>query len=560
MLLLYPAFRRISSSDAPTLIQPCRLALDTDMLPSLFHLAFGDLVLHLGGYGFPALCGILAALLPALRRAREAGLPQRAFLGVVLFALLGGLAGAKLAAWLQTGTWSGRVLYGGLLGGWATLLVVARALGLRAATTADVLTPPALLAAAFGRLGCFFGGCCYGIPSTIGVVYPRGSLAWKAQVSTGLLPAEAPDSLATLPMPLLEAAVLLGVALLTSHMARSAVGSGRVLAVGGLLYASWRFIAEFGRGDHGPYAGGPLTFSQWISVLIFAASLRRLSAPLPPSLPPRFEPFRWGTAAQVVALLLLAALGSGTVGCSGRRHQEAHEKGQEVHGRARDKAKDYYRRAREEAKESCADDCARFCCELTCHAACDEEDEEEDEASPVAGAPIGRFRIPVIRPGERIEIQLDLKGLLNQQTLYALRLAGAVEALPLEAEAVPYRFHMTALDLRLGELRCTSGPGEFELRLDAQGVVSLGACTLDEEVMSVLKAIESLTPGLIQLPASLMPADAWRVALNREVWARDAQGHGEAKLSWNATEHAFQIRAWISESADGRRRIQWLVR
>ena len=499
------------------------------MLPSLLHQTLGDLVLHLGGYGFPALCGVLAALLPALRRARETGLPLREFLGVLLLVLLGGLAGAKLAAWLQTGSWSGRVLYGGFLGGLATLWVSARALRLPPAATADVLAPSVLLAAAFGRLGCLFGGCCYGVPATIGIAYPAGSLAWKAQVKSGLLPTCAPDSVATLPLPLLEAAVLLGLAVLTSRMARSVVGSGRVVAVAGLSYAAWRFLAEFGRGDHGPYAGGPLTFSQWISVVVFAFSLRGMSAPLRPAFPPaRAEPRRWATAAQLVVLLLLASLGSGSVGCSGRR-REARENAQEYHGRARDKAKDYYRRAREEAKESCADDCVDFCCELTCSVVCDDE-EEDDQADPlpesalpesgrpVSGAAPSRFNLPVIRPGERIDVGLEMDGLLNHRTTFALRLSGVVDALPLEPEAVPYRFTIRTLDLSLGDLRVTSKPGEVQLRLDPQGIVSADPRALSDDVLGVLKAIEAITPGLLRLPSNLTPAAPWAAPAHAPRW------------------------------------------
>ena len=70
-------------------------------------------------------------------------------------------------------------------------------------------------------------------------------------------------------MPVFEAAALFVVALLTSRLA---VGSGRPLAVAGLLYAAWRFAAEFGRGDHGGTAGGPFTFPQWISLAVFVAA------------------------------------------------------------------------------------------------------------------------------------------------------------------------------------------------------------------------------------------------------------------------------------------------
>jgi phosphatidylglycerol:prolipoprotein diacylglycerol transferase len=540
------------------------------VLPRFLQVPFGDLVLHLGGYGFPAFCGVIAALVPALRRAREAGLPRRAFLGTVLLALLGGFAGAKLAAWLQTGTWGGRVLYGGLLGGLGALLLAARALRLPAAATADVLAPPALLAAAFGRLGCLFGGCCHGIPAAFGVAYPRGSLAWKAQVRAGLLPPGAPDSLATLPLPIFEAAVLFGLALLTSRLARTAIGSGRIVAVAGLLYSAWRFVAEFGRGDHGPWAG-PLTFSQGVSLVVFAASAWRLSAPIrPAAAAARAEPFRWATAAQVVALLALVALGSGSIGCGGRSHK-ADDKSREYHGRAKDKAKDYYRRVREEAEEDCADDCADVCCSIVCSGSC-EDDEEDDgpalpaDVSPEAGRPVSgpataRFRLPMIRPGDRIPVDLDLDGHLNHRTPFALRLAGVIEALPHEPEAVPYRLRITRLELALGALRVAAAPGEVELRLDAQGVVTMGACTLGDALPGVLKALESLTPGLLRLPESTVPAADWHAVLERELSARDAQGHGAARLAWNGTEHAFEIRAWISPPrVDAPRRVQWLVR
>lgn len=144
------------------------------MLPRLLSIAWGDLVFHLNGYGFSIVCGSVAALLILLRRARTAGFPVRPLLWVVMLAVAGGFVGARLAFALQYGRSplaGGWVLYGGLLGGAGTALVAARRLGLPPLSVADLATPCLLLAAAFGRVGCFFAGCCFGAVWEDGVSY-----------------------------------------------------------------------------------------------------------------------------------------------------------------------------------------------------------------------------------------------------------------------------------------------------------------------------------------------------------------------------------------------------
>lgn len=73
---------------------------------------------------------------------------------------------------------SGVSLYDGLIGAIIILLII---LNLKAENTEynrkewfDILTPGLVLFHFFGRLGCFFGGCCYGIPteSCFGVFFP----------------------------------------------------------------------------------------------------------------------------------------------------------------------------------------------------------------------------------------------------------------------------------------------------------------------------------------------------------------------------------------------------
>jgi phosphatidylglycerol:prolipoprotein diacylglycerol transferase len=54
---------------------------------------------------------------------------------------------------------------------------------------ADLASPAIALGLFFGRVGCFLNGCCYGKPTegAFGVRFPRGSIAWRAQVDAHLI-------------------------------------------------------------------------------------------------------------------------------------------------------------------------------------------------------------------------------------------------------------------------------------------------------------------------------------------------------------------------------------
>jgi phosphatidylglycerol:prolipoprotein diacylglycerol transferase len=77
--------------------------------------------------------------------------------------------GSALAIWE-----GGLTLYGGVVAGTLAGLVTARRLGLPMWIVADALTPSVAIGTAFGRIGCFLNGCCYGRPTTLpwGVRFP----------------------------------------------------------------------------------------------------------------------------------------------------------------------------------------------------------------------------------------------------------------------------------------------------------------------------------------------------------------------------------------------------
>jgi len=151
-------------------------------------------------------------------RARAAGSRGRA-LCLLAAATLAALVGARLhflllaPALLRDGTLAALLLplhegaglriTGGLFAAGAVVLAFGpsatrRRLG--RAEICDVLLPPAGLALAVGRLGCFADGCCFGLPCTLPwcVRFPAASPAYWSHLAQDLLPGGAGPWLAAL--------------------------------------------------------------------------------------------------------------------------------------------------------------------------------------------------------------------------------------------------------------------------------------------------------------------------------------------------------------------------
>ncbi|MCQ2378831.1 MAG: prolipoprotein diacylglyceryl transferase [Victivallaceae bacterium] len=137
----------------------------------------------------------------------------------------------------------GLVFYGGLVA-IPVLILYAKVQKIDFARLLDITAPALVLGHAFGRIGCFLNGCCYGkiTECCMGVIYPAGSA-----------PAFA-DHLARHPIQLYESAENIVVFFfLTAVLKRTPRGCtvSAYLAVYGLL----RFINEFFRGDNYRYFG-----------------------------------------------------------------------------------------------------------------------------------------------------------------------------------------------------------------------------------------------------------------------------------------------------------------
>ena len=155
-------------------------------------------------------------------------------------AFLGGLASAILITKFFYGDnvpWGTVAAMPGILGGAATLVLAAQIFRLPIITWLPLSLPFVCFAHAWGRLGCFLGGCCHGKPtdSFLGVRFPAESLACKAH---GLVPVH--------PTQLYEMGflILLGLALQFLVPMRHRIYSYL------LLYGAGRLIIEFFRGDN----------------------------------------------------------------------------------------------------------------------------------------------------------------------------------------------------------------------------------------------------------------------------------------------------------------------
>ncbi len=151
---------------------------------------------------------------------------------------------------------SGLVFYGGFIGGALGLIGYCRVFKLNMADYFDAAIPSLPLAHAFGRLGCFCAGCCYGRESEhFGIIFKNAV--------TGVSLTEK-----VIPTQLIEAVfnVLLCIALLLYAGKERRRGSHTGLYM--ICYGVFRFIIEYLRDDE--IRGGFLWFStsQWISLIL----------------------------------------------------------------------------------------------------------------------------------------------------------------------------------------------------------------------------------------------------------------------------------------------------
>lgn len=207
------------------------------------------------GFGFYEIfiaIGLIAALFIADKLAvkRKLSIPlQRHFIiciaGSVAVGFFGAILFQAIYDWIETGEFSlfsGMTFYGGLIFGAITFLIgwfflskpfqLGEEAKARFGDIADIAGALLPLAHAFGRIGCFFAGCCHGKPTN----------AWYGVMMYGEK---------VVPVQLFESAFLFALASILLRLAFKQTEEKRapILPFYLIAYGVWRFIIEYARGD-----------------------------------------------------------------------------------------------------------------------------------------------------------------------------------------------------------------------------------------------------------------------------------------------------------------------
>lgn len=250
------------------------------MFPNLIDLGF----LHLKTYGACMAVGFLLCwkLIECLSGRKDLS-------NLLVSLMISGVVGSRIAYVIEHwssefaarpadvfAVWNGGLMfYGGLILAILVFIVWCFVKKDDAFGLADLLATVIPIGHAFGRIGCFFYGCCYGrvSQSSFAVCFPRFSPAWHEQLAAGAIPSSAACSLPVLPTQLFEAAALLALFSFLFLRYRKASESAEVKSSFNLCfyligYALIRFGNEYLRGD--PRAAvGPFSISQTISIGLF---------------------------------------------------------------------------------------------------------------------------------------------------------------------------------------------------------------------------------------------------------------------------------------------------
>lgn len=242
------------------------------MFPILFHI--GNLDVY--AYGFFIAIGFILGFVIALRRSRQEGVSFERMVDLFFFVVLFAIIGSRILFVLINyeyyrnhplqilNLWEGGlVFYGGLLLSIGVSIVYLRWSRLPVWKVADLFSPSIALGLFFGRIGCFFAGCCYG---------KETSLPWGITFTH-------PNSLARLhlslhPTQLYEALGSLFLFFFLNWKRRHQSFEGQIFWLFLLLYSALRFIIEFLRDDpRGFFLGGVLSTSQGIGIFLALISI-----------------------------------------------------------------------------------------------------------------------------------------------------------------------------------------------------------------------------------------------------------------------------------------------
>jgi phosphatidylglycerol:prolipoprotein diacylglycerol transferase len=228
--------------------------------------------IRLSTYGLTMTCGFLIALLLLRFQAKRFQIPYRrlfilsvyscavAFLCAHLANLV--VYGERLTLLRIVDISNGHMFYGFFFGALLGSFIVTRIYRMPYIQTLNICIPAWATAQVFGRIGCFFAGCCYGQPS---------SLPWA--VTFHGPECAAPLGVSLHPTQLYEATAMTLDVVALFIIQRNARFQPYLVFIYAFCYASVRLVEDFFRGDTPPSIFGVFTVSQTVSAMILLVLL-----------------------------------------------------------------------------------------------------------------------------------------------------------------------------------------------------------------------------------------------------------------------------------------------
>jgi phosphatidylglycerol:prolipoprotein diacylglycerol transferase len=160
---------------------------------------------------------------------------------------------------------NGFVFYGSLLFAIPTMLLFFRHYKLPTLAMLDIMAATTCIVHAFGRMGCFMAGCCYG----------TGHDGFFSVTFTDPKCSAEPLNTPLHPTQLYSSIMILAILAIILFVKRRKKFEGQLFMLYLMLYAIGRSVVEIFRGDldRGFIIDGILSNSQFISILVFSGAL-----------------------------------------------------------------------------------------------------------------------------------------------------------------------------------------------------------------------------------------------------------------------------------------------
>lgn len=245
------------------------------MHPELFRI--GSFTIHT--YGFMIMLGaVFGFLYMSYSAKKELGIEKDKIQNLAILIILAAFVGGKLLFYLENPSYyfgsmeamrrnfrTGFVFYGSLLFAIPVVIWYFKKEKWPLWPMMDRIAITACIIHAMGRMGCFFAGCCHGLPTDVpwGITF-RHRLSQAEPLHTALHPTQLYSSFMIL--------TILGILWMLKRHQRF---EGQLFFVYIILYAVGRGVIEVFRGDEerGYIIDGILSHSQFISIIVILVTL-----------------------------------------------------------------------------------------------------------------------------------------------------------------------------------------------------------------------------------------------------------------------------------------------